>query len=263
MFALRLVHDGRMRLSIAAFLVAVVPLSPALAKKAPKGPPPPPSPILEVRQLVLVTSADWDAPTGKLQRYQRSKAGGGWAKVGKQIPVAVGKAGMAWGIGLHGAAPAPPVKHEGDNKAPAGAFGLSAAFGYQPKGPKVKLPYVELIQSMECVDDAASTHYNRILDKKMIKQIDWTSAEHMNRADDLYRFGVVVDHNGGSPVASAGSCIFLHIRARDGSSTAGCTSMDAKEMEDLQGWLDPTLKPALVQMPESEAKRLKKGWGLP
>lgn len=249
----------RMRLS--ALALALLLTSPAVAKKA--KPPTGPSPIAASRQLVLVTASGWDTAAAQLQRYQRARAGGAWSKVGKKITVAVGKSGMAWGIGLHGAAPAPPVKREGDMKSPAGAFALSSAFGYQPKGAGVKMPYLQLTQSIECVDDGSSAHYNQLVDKKQVKPQDWTSGEHMNRADDLYRLGVVVDHNSGTPVANGGSCVFLHIRGRDASTTAGCTALDAKDMEEVLAWLDPDAKPSLVQLPDADARRLRAAWTLP
>ncbi|MSP61309.1 MAG: hypothetical protein EXR72_13380 [Myxococcales bacterium] len=239
-------------------LAAMLPCAHALAQE-----PRVPSPIAEARQLLFVAALTWDTSAAQLQRFQRAQPGGKWIAVGKRIPVAIGRSGMAWGIGLHGAARSPPVKREGDMKSPAGAFGLPRAFGYQPRGKAVKLPYLQLTQSIECVDDASSSHYNQIVDKLEVKPHDWTSAEHMNRADDVYRLGIVVDHNAANPVASGGSCIFLHIAFRADDSTAGCTAMASRDMEELLAWIDPEKAPALVQLPAVEARRLRAAWGLP
>jgi len=49
-------------------------------------------------------------------------------------PRELGRAGLAWGLGLHGNPPFPgPIKREGDGRSPAGAFELSSAFGYAPR----------------------------------------------------------------------------------------------------------------------------------
>ena len=53
----------------------------------------------EADQLVLVTTADWDATGGELRRFER--AGDGWRQVGDAAPITVGRTGTAWGIGLH------------------------------------------------------------------------------------------------------------------------------------------------------------------
>ena len=42
-------------------------------------------------QLVLVTTADWDATAGQLRRYERTRAG--WRQVGDAAPITVGRAG--------------------------------------------------------------------------------------------------------------------------------------------------------------------------
>jgi len=71
----------------------------------------------------------------------------------------------------------------------------------------------------------------------------------MLRQDELYRWGILVDHNAGSPVAGNGSCIFMHIWRGPGEPTVGCTAMPAAEIEKVLGWLDPASQPLLVQLP--------------
>jgi len=223
-------------------------------------------PTALARQLVLVTTADWSAVTGTLQRFERAEFNQPWKAVGTAIPIVVGRNGMAWGRGLHGAPTgAGPIKQEGDGKAPAGVFRLSAAFGYVSRqdARNVKLPYIESRTSSECVDDVESTHYNRILDRSQTATTDWKSSEQMRRADDLYRWGVVVDHNAGTPIPGGGSCIFLHIWFSPSTGTSGCTAMEPTRIEELLGWLDPVAGPVLVQLPVAEATRLRALWDLP
>src|ERR1700674_3244603 len=90
-------------------------------------------PLDSSNQLLVVTTADWSAVEGKLQRYERSSPHKKWKAVGGPITVVVGKSGLGWGAGVvtaDGMQSGDPIKKEGDGKAPAGVFRLSTAFGY-------------------------------------------------------------------------------------------------------------------------------------
>jgi D-alanyl-D-alanine dipeptidase len=221
--------------------------------------------IAESRQLILVVTGGWDAVGGEMTLYERDSINDQWRAVGEKIPIAVGRNGMAWGKGLHGEAIGEgPVKQEGDGRSPAGVFSLSSAFGYAARehAGEVKLPYVQAVATLECVDDPQSAHYNRIIDRVSVENPDWKSSERMLRDDDQYRWGVVVDQNAkGEP--GCGSCVFLHIWEAPGKGTAGCTAMNLSSMEDVLRWLDAKMRPLLVQLPRAEFERLRKAWGLP
>ncbi|MBO0857267.1 MAG: hypothetical protein J2P21_02205 [Chloracidobacterium sp.] len=199
-----------------------------------------------------------------MRLYDRDSVNDRWKAVGEKIPVVVGRNGMAWGEGMHGGAIGEgPVKREGDGRAPAGIFGLSLTFGYAPpeQAGDLKLPYVQAVATLECVDDPQSAHYNRIIDRASVEKPDWKSSERMRRDDDQYRWGAVVDHNSnGAP--GRGSCVFMHIWESPGKGTAGCTAMDQASMERALRWLDAKKRPLLVQLPEAEFERLRKVWGL-
>jgi D-alanyl-D-alanine dipeptidase len=246
-----------------AFALLLVSSVCAAKKHAHPSSPSGPRPLDGVRQVLVVVTADWSSTSAKLQRYARSSGRGSWHAVGAPVPVVLGKGGLAWGSGLHGAAPSPPVKKEGDTKSPAGAFRISSAFGYSAASGKIKLPYVHVDNGLECVDDAASQRYNTLVDKRTVPEPDWRSSEHMLRADGLYRIGAVVDHNADHPVANAGSCVFLHIASPSGAPTIGCTAMDGERLAEILVWLDPALHPALVQLPFAEAQKRHKAWDLP
>ncbi len=229
----------------------------ALAPKA--------SPLDGARQALVVVTDGWNAVPGTLQRFERTSAAEPWVPVGDSIPVVVGHAGLGWGIGLHGGPPAlpGPVKHEGDGRAPAGVFRLGSAFGYGPRPRWIRLPYLRATESLKCVDDTASTHYNQVLDQRKVR-IDWNSHEDMRRRDDAYRFGVIVEHDWGTHRRpAAGSCIVLHIWGGPGSSTVGCTAMAADKLHTLLGWLDPARAPVLVQLPREQYRQLRADWRLP
>ena len=220
-------------------------------------------------QMLVVTTADWDAVPGTLQRYERTNAHKKWKKVGVPIAAVVGKKGLGWGAGLAQQSDfsvrdaADPVKHEGDSKAPAGLFRLSTAFGYAAEEQAGwKMPYVSLTPTVECVDDVRSKYYNRVIDRATVSP-DWNSSEHMLYSNGQYRWGLVVDHNADPVVPGAGSCIFMHIWLGTGEGTVGCTAMAQENLESVLGWLDPAKKPVLLQLPRAQYKRIKRRWKLP
>ena len=233
-----------------------------------------PSPIPAAsRQMLLVTTDSWDATTGRLQRYRRSRSR--WLAVGGPVATVVGRSGLGWGRGLHTAQEArsgDPTKREGDGRAPAGAFRLTAAFGYGAS-ERTGLPYLPTGSDTECVDDAASPAYNTV--RERTPGDVWTSHEEMRRGDGLYRIGVVVAHNGpgvdsalvagsgASTVPSGGSCIFLHVWNGPASTTSGCTAMPDASLQTILAWLDADAEPVLVQLPRAERSRLAREWGLP
>ncbi|PYX93083.1 MAG: hypothetical protein DMG67_05195 [Acidobacteria bacterium] len=248
-----------------------------------------PSALASSTQMIVVTTSDWSAVEGRLQRYERGNPHKKWRAVGEPISVVVGKNGLGWGAGVIPTDNAPtddpkikiraatdPVKKEGDGKAPAGVFALGTGFGYAPQPlPGSKMPYLNLTPSVECVDDTSSKYYNRVVDRSAVVDRDtaapdWNSSEHMLRSDELYRWGVVVghnsivaEHNANAPAPGGGSCIFLHIWRGPGQPTVGCTAMPQGQLESLLTWLDPARNPLLVQLPAPEYERLRKRWKLP
>jgi len=225
-----------------------------------------PSPIASSLQVVLVVAGNWDATSAVMHCYQRKGPTEAWTLVAGPVPVSIGRTGLAWGRGLAGSPPpfAGPVKKEGDGKAPAGAFELPAAFGYAPAetARDIHLPYLALTPNVIGVDDPKSRYYNQIVDTDLQAK-DWDSFETMRRADDLYEWGVLVNHNTSPAQAGAGSCIFMHVWRGEGKPTAGCTAMSKDQMIKLVKWLDSHAKPVLVQLSKDEYYRLSPTWGLP
>jgi L,D-peptidoglycan transpeptidase YkuD (ErfK/YbiS/YcfS/YnhG family) len=226
-------------------------------------------------QMIVVTTSDWSVVEGRLRRYERATVDEKWRPVGGSISIVVGRNGLGWGIGLIATDDAQvrsgsdPVKREGDGKSPAGVFALGTAFGYASDPLQgLKVPYLNLTPSIECVDDPGSKHYNRIVDRSVVAP-DWNSSEHMRDAGEAYRWGVVIDHNGtvtgdtNAPEPGGGSCVFLHIWHSHDEGTAGCTAMSQTELENLLTWLDPARKAVLVQLPQPAYERLINRWMLP
>jgi L,D-peptidoglycan transpeptidase YkuD (ErfK/YbiS/YcfS/YnhG family) len=214
-------------------------------------------PLANSHQVVRVITASWDATDGTLARFERD--GTTWSRVGDESAIVVGLKGLGWGRGLIDAPGDVPMKAEGDQRAPAGGFRLPSAFGYA-EAPLGTLPYQQSTASHRCVDDGNSAYYNRLVDSDEVV-VDWKSAEKMRRSDELYEWGVLVDHNA-EAVPGAGSCIFLHV-GRPGKGTLGCTAMDADELREVIVWLDPAKEPVLVQLPASVYAEHRAAWDLP
>lgn len=217
----------------------------------------------ESHQLLITVSSDWDATTGQLYGYQRGATG--WEQKFAQIPVNLGRTGLAWGIGLHpqqdGA-----QKREGDGKAPAGIFRLGDAFGYAST-VDTGLGYQPMSGSHYCIDVPSSPLYNQTVDAREVGDAAVKgSSEGMRRdihyGDQQYRKGIFVAHNPDNQ-SGAGSCIFMHLWKSAGSPTAGCTAMDEPAMDQLLAWLDREQQPVYVALTRAEYERLRVRWSLP
>ncbi len=222
------------------------------------------SPIDAARtQLVTVVSEDWNGFETRLQLHERAP-GGAWKTVGEPIETVIGRSGYGWGRGLHGdGAPSGrpgPTKREGDGRSPAGAFEIGTAYGYAPTLEGVSLPYAQATNGLRCVDDPRSRHYNRIVSMEDTP-VDWNSAEHMRRDDDLYAIAIVVEHNTRGTEPGAGSCIFVHVWRGPGIGMTGCTAMPRSILDGFARWLKPGA--VWVALPESEYAALRSAWDLP
>ena len=151
----------------------------------------------DARQMILVTTAGWDANQGRLRRYERDARG--WRAVGDGVDVTIGRNGSAWGVGLH-EAQAGPRKREGDGRSPAGMFALGTAFGYADSA-RTAWPYTPMSAEHWCVDVEASPLYNRIVDAREVgADAVAGSTEPMRRdlhadGDVRYALGFVIEHN--------------------------------------------------------------------
>lgn len=227
---------------------------------------PTPAPLADARQLVVVTSAHWDAPAARLQRFERD-GHGSWQPVGAPVPVMLGRSGSGWGLGLHPPQAQGPQKREGDGRAPAGIFAIGTAFGYAATGIGA-LPYLPMQASHYCIDVPASPIYNRIVDAREVGEDAVAgSTEQMrldlhNDGDIRYRRGFVIEHNADG-VPGRGSCIFAHLLRRADETTAGCTAMDEAALDTVLQWLEPALTPRFVLLPEADYARLSAPWQLP
>jgi zinc D-Ala-D-Ala dipeptidase len=210
------------------------------------------------RQLLVVTTGDWDAVQGTVSRFVR-EGRGPWRPVGQPVPVVVGRTGLAWGT-PDGAAG--PVKHEGDGRSPAGVFALGTVFGFAVPEDSLAMPFHLLTAATECVDDPRSTRYNAVVERGD-GPVDWTSSEHMRAVDPGYRLGVVIEYNPAPSVPGRGSCVFMHIWSGPTVGTAGCTAMPERDLASIVAWLDRRAAPTLVQLPRAEYDARRAAGSLP
>ena len=179
--------------------------------------------------------------------YDRSP-GAPWKPVGEATTASLGRAGLAWGRGLHPEDVVGTRKKEGDGKSPAGIFELRLATGYGKGAPPgSRLSYREATPTLRCVDDVKSRYYNKLVDEAAVVK-DWGTAEDMRRPDEPTAWSSGWGRRL-APVPEEGSCNFLHLRAEPSATTAGCTAFDGKIMERLLEFLDPAARPVLVQLP--------------
>lgn len=219
----------------------------------------------ESLQTIVVTTKDWKAVQGKAQLFERKTKKSKWLAVGNSFPVVVGANGLAWSEDVQGMLKSTPetFKQEGDGKAPAGIFDLTSAFGSKEKPDFVKLPFTQLTESTECVDDVKSGHYNKIVDKFKVGNYDWNSSEKMLAVGEQYDLGIFVGHNSYPIKKKNGSCIFLHIWKDANSGTAGCTAMTRENIENVLRWIEPKKNPMLIQLTETDYQTYQKSWKLP
>ena len=215
------------------------------------------------QQLVLVITDDDEAINGQLTRFE--KVNNQWRSVANSHQVVIGRTGLAWGIGLH-PKQAGYHKQEGDGKAPAGIFNLSASFGYLDQ-ISTGLDYQQMSADDFCIDVKGSPYYNQTVNRKAVgeKAVEGSSEpmrRDIHKQDKVYKKGIFVDHNPQN-VSGQGSCIFVHLWRQSNTPTAGCTAMAEGHLDVLLNWLDKSASPILVALTAKEYRRLKPQWQLP
>jgi L,D-peptidoglycan transpeptidase YkuD (ErfK/YbiS/YcfS/YnhG family) len=217
---------------------------------------------LKSGQLVVVVTDNWNSIRARLYCFEKMKDK--WT-IQYSFPAVVGKNGLAPGEGVYpleilGAS----YKKEGDMKAPAGIFYLGPAFGYIEKSAVkwIQIPYLQATDDLICVDDSNSRNYNHLI-KKSSGNADWKSHEEMHLHSEEYKWGIFVQYNFKPVQTGKGSCIFLHVWESEGEGTAGCTAMEEKNILKLMHWLRSVKDPVLIQLPETEYRKLSPRYNLP
>ncbi len=164
--------------------------------------------------------------------YAMEKYGDTWKNVFEPMDAVIGRNGFAQ----------PGEKIEGDGKTPSGIYPLKMAFGYQ-ETVKTKMAYRQALSDDVWVDDPDAPDYNRWVKRDRTKA---ASYEMMKREDDLYKYGVVIEHNTAPVVSGNGSAIFLHVWKCAGLPTAGCVAVSEENMIRILEWLDHAASPFII-----------------
>ncbi|MDB4903654.1 MAG: L,D-transpeptidase catalytic domain [Mucilaginibacter sp.] len=219
-------------------------------------------PLPPAKQLMLVVTDGWNNLKGTIYCFEKHQDK--WI-LKFSNSVVVGSKGMGIGDGLVSLSISnAPVKKEGDMKAPAGFFTIGTAFGYADyKDAKwIKNPYVKATDTLICVDDMHSAHYNTLVNNDPAKS-DWNSFEHMHLKKEYYKWGLFINHNSPNVKPGVGSCIFMHIWENDHEGTAGCTAMTEANLLRILHWINAGDSPLLVQLPKKEYVKIRKEFDLP
>lgn len=210
------------------------------------------------QQLLLVLTPNWQAFRGNLQRFERTASNSPWHRIGKSIPVLVGKKGMAWDA--EQMLRATITKKEGDNRTPAGRYVIGPLFGFAQTN-QFKMSYLHLTKNIVCVDDPKSHYYNQFLADNHLPK-DWHSAEAM-RAVPEYKMGAVIQYNQPDPKEGKGSCVFLHSWQSATAGTAGCIAMSADDLKVVLNWLNDHKRPIIITLPVTAFSSMEAKWQLP
>ncbi len=218
----------------------------------------------EVRQLLVGIAPGWDASSGKMLALERD-ANGEWEAALGPVPVLFGKNGLAWGRGVLGTGERGREKVERDARAPAGVFRLGKIYTYDKALPAgASYPYRTVTPADAWIDDPALPGYNRHIVVDLKNPPPWFEKEKMRHHDPAYRWLVEIRHNADpAPVPGKGSAIFFHIRRGATRPTAGCTTMDGKDLVSMIRWLNPRKHPHYALLPWGEYRKRWKSWGLP
>ncbi|MED7789373.1 L,D-transpeptidase family protein [Francisella sp. 19X1-34] len=216
--------------------------------------------IKKAQQLVVVVTKDWQSIQAKLFIFNKDSKGE-CSPVNLDIPVVVGKKGLAWADKSFQKIVDAPLKVESDNKAPAGVMRIGKYFGFNIKSFNNEKNYINVRTGIECIDDSNSKYYNQIINVNEVEK-DWQSSEKMSEIP-LYKYGVEIQYNKNPIKASKGSCIFMHEWRSQSIGTEGCTAMSEKNIKNLVELLDYKKYPVLVQLPQKIYHKLQELWNLP
>jgi L,D-peptidoglycan transpeptidase YkuD (ErfK/YbiS/YcfS/YnhG family) len=216
-----------------------------------------PEPLASARRLVLVTADGMATSKARLRLYERAAPGAAlqsaaqgaaWRPVGGVAPAIIGRNGLGWSFAFRQlAARGEPVKVDGDKRAPAGIYRLGATFGLAPSR---RANYLHLTEGTVCVDDPASPAYNTITARA---KVGWkVHGENMWRIPH-YRHGMVVDYPTDRR-RHGGSCIFIHLKMPQATSTSGCVALEEPALLALQEFAAPGA--VLAILPAQATSRL-------
>lgn len=129
-------------------------------------------------------------------------------------------------------------KREGDGCTPLGTFTLPLAFG-TVRNPGTALEYRQI--GPLSYWSGEKEHYNRWVELES-DSAPMSASERLADYPTQYRYAMFIGYNAEEPEWGRGSAIFLHCRASDHWSTAGCISIARAKMLRLLRECRPGVK---------------------
>ncbi len=237
-------------------------------------------------QIILNLTNDWNSNQSFI--YQaKGKAGKITLESEDPILSTIGKNGMAIGASPDNKtfkASKYPKKSQDDYKTPAGIFSLYDSFGIGDQDKTgSNFPYKKTSKHSVCVNDKDSKGYNRnyygdVKSGFFRRRKDPpknNSSIPLKRDDQQYDLAITFGQNEFSSNEwkseraqnNGGACLFMHVwdEKKDLAErqTNGSTAMSMQDLTKIHQWIDPKLKPQLVQLPLSVYREKKNEWCLP
>lgn len=221
-------------------------------------------------QAIIGIADGWNNSHVTLSVVEKN-GNGQWVRVLGPYQGRLGKNGLVWGLGLHQNARNATIKSEGDGRSPAGIFALGGLWVTHktPVKHHRNIPYVNVGPNDLWVTNTTDPrYYNRHIRLDHPAKTAWELKEQMRQTDYPHSIKMLICHNtherkGGVQVGK-GSSIFFHIWRNEGKSpTAGCTSMEEKNLRAIIARINPNKKPVYVLLPRTEYANLRKSWRLP
>ncbi len=222
----------------------------------------------ETQQCIVGISEDWNSSRVVLRLYERQSEALGWQQIGPEWSGRLGRAGSAWGLGLHPVSGGARMKKEGDGRSPAGVYQLGGVWGAgsaESVRRQAGIPYHRVTSRDLWVEEGSSRYYNQFLTLDHEPQAAWEKKAQMKQNDYPQSLKMFIAHNAPPKVVPyGGSSIFFHIWRNGGAAvTAGCTTMSEERLRWMIARVDPKKMPLYVLLPRAEYVRFRPLWKLP
>lgn len=221
-------------------------------------------------QAIIGIADGWNSSQVTLSVVEKNSKGE-WVRVLGPYQGRLGRNGLIWGLGLHSNARGASIKKEGDGRSPAGVFAIGGLWVTHktPVKHHSSIPYVKVgPNDLWITNTNDARYYNRHVRLDHPAKTEWELKEQMRQTDYPHSIKMLICHNtperkGGVQVGR-GSSIFFHIWRNEGKSpTAGCTSMEEKNLRTIIARLNPQRHPVYILLPRAEYAALRKSWRLP
>jgi L,D-peptidoglycan transpeptidase YkuD (ErfK/YbiS/YcfS/YnhG family) len=127
-------------------------------------------------------------------------------------------------------------KREGDGATPRGRFRLVRLWWRADRHPRpaTLLPVRAIKADDAWCEDPDDRRYNR-----PVKLAPGSTADRLQRVDNLYDFIIEIDHNRRPRIKGRGSAVFIHAARPGYMPTAGCVALELVALRRLLARLGP------------------------